>query len=88
MILHTDAFNPSNKRKMTREDYIKNARGQDVAEDILGCFYENICYTPFIHFDEDDFDAGSERLLFLQTLQGRLNARVTAKIRQEPGLSY
>lgn len=33
-------------------------------------------------------NAGSERLLFLQTLQGRLNARVTAKIRQEPGLSY
>jgi Sec7-like guanine-nucleotide exchange factor len=34
-MLHTDAFNKSNKRKMTKADYIKNTRLPGVAPEIL-----------------------------------------------------
>ncbi|KAL4791170.1 hypothetical protein BDV19DRAFT_371098 [Aspergillus venezuelensis] len=53
LILHTDVFNKNNKRKMQKNDYVKNTRGEGVAEDVLECFYENISYTPFIRIDED-----------------------------------
>jgi len=53
VILHTDFFNKNNKRKMQRADYIKNSSCEGVSEDVLGCIYDNIVYTPFIHFDED-----------------------------------
>ncbi|KAF2187495.1 hypothetical protein K469DRAFT_685962 [Zopfia rhizophila CBS 207.26] len=55
VILHTDFFNKNNKRKMQRADYIKNSSCEGVSEDVLGCIYDNIVYTPFIHF-EDDID--------------------------------
>lgn len=51
LILHTDVFNKNNKRKMQKQDYVKNTRGEGIADDILGCIYENICYTPFIHIE-------------------------------------
>ena len=35
IMLHTDAFNKSNKRKMTRAAYVKNARLPGVASDVL-----------------------------------------------------
>jgi len=35
IMLHTDAFNKSNKRKMTKADYIKNTRLPGVAPEIL-----------------------------------------------------
>ena len=34
-MLHTDAFNKSNKRKMTKADYIKNTRLPGVATEVL-----------------------------------------------------
>lgn len=34
-MLHTDAFNKSNKRKMTKADYIKNTRLPGVAPEVL-----------------------------------------------------
>ena len=46
---------------MQKQDYIKNTRGEGIAEDILECFYDNISYTPFIHV-EDDLDHNGERL--------------------------
>lgn len=52
LILHTDVFNKNNKRKMQKPDYVKNTRGEGIAEDILECFYENISYTPFIHIED------------------------------------
>ncbi|OCL07806.1 hypothetical protein AOQ84DRAFT_52404 [Glonium stellatum] len=55
VILHTDFFNKNNKRKMQRPDYIKNSSCEGVSDDALGCIYDNIVYTPFIHF-EDDID--------------------------------
>ncbi|OJJ85074.1 Arf family guanine nucleotide exchange factor SYT1 [Aspergillus glaucus CBS 516.65] len=52
LILHTDVFNRNNKRKMQKPDYVKNTRGEGIADDILECYYENICYTPFIHIED------------------------------------
>ena len=37
---------------MQKPDYVKNTRGEGIAEDILECFYENISYTPFIHVED------------------------------------
>ncbi|PVI06328.1 hypothetical protein DM02DRAFT_679819 [Periconia macrospinosa] len=58
VILHTDFFNKNNKRKMQRVDYIKNSSCEGVSEDVLGCFYDNVVYTPFIHI-EDEVDLKS-----------------------------
>ncbi|KAH6603341.1 hypothetical protein Trco_008116 [Trichoderma cornu-damae] len=60
LILHTDVFNKNNKHKMQKTDYLKNTRGEGIFDEILECFYDNICYTPFIHV-EDDLDINSER---------------------------
>lgn len=35
IMLHTDAFNKSNKRKMTKTDYVKNTKLPGVASDVL-----------------------------------------------------
>jgi len=63
LLLQSDNHNKNNKRKMTKQDYVKNTQNGriSVAEDILECFYDNICYTPFIHF-EDDVAVNSHRL--------------------------
>ncbi|EFQ94185.1 hypothetical protein CFE70_006920 [Pyrenophora teres f. teres 0-1] len=53
IILHTDVFNKNNKRKMQRPDYIKNSSCEGVSPDVLGCFYDNIVYTPFIHIEDE-----------------------------------
>ncbi|KAK7064483.1 Arf guanine nucleotide exchange factor sec74 [Favolaschia claudopus] len=57
IMLHTDAFNKSNKRKMTKADYIKNTRLPGVPPE---CFYDNIVVTPFI-FVEDPLDVNGQR---------------------------
>ncbi|BFZ60430.1 hypothetical protein YB2330_001466 [Saitoella coloradoensis] len=53
MMLHTDAYNKSNKHKMTKMDYVRNTRMDGLPPDVLECFYDNITYTPFIHIDDD-----------------------------------
>ncbi|KAJ7071302.1 hypothetical protein C8F01DRAFT_1109946 [Mycena amicta] len=60
IMLHTDAFNKSNKRKMTKADYIKNTRLPGVPPEVLDCFYDNIVVTPFI-FIEDPLDVDGQR---------------------------
>jgi len=62
LILHTDVFNKNNKHKMQKSDYIRNTKDEGIADEILECFYDNICYTPFIHV-EDDFDINGERIV-------------------------
>ncbi|KDQ06212.1 hypothetical protein BOTBODRAFT_60713 [Botryobasidium botryosum FD-172 SS1] len=57
MMLHTDAFNKSNKNKMTKADYIKNTRLPGIPSEVLDCFFDNITFAPFI-FIEDDLNAG------------------------------
>ncbi|KAH9946772.1 hypothetical protein B0H21DRAFT_382038 [Amylocystis lapponica] len=60
IMLHTDAFNKSNKRKMTKPDYVKNTRLPGVAPEVLDCFYDNIVFAPFI-FIEDPLDVNGQR---------------------------
>lgn len=63
LLLHSDAHNKNNKRKMQKQDYVKNTQQgpAQISSDILDCFYDNVCYTPFIHF-EDDVAINSHRL--------------------------
>jgi hypothetical protein len=58
IMLHTDAFNKSNKSKMTKADYIRNTRIDGVPSEILDCLFDNIVFSPFI-FVEEDMDGGS-----------------------------
>lgn len=60
LILHTDVFNKNNKHKMQRHDYIKNTKGEGIADEVLEVFYDNITYTPFIHV-EDELDIAGDR---------------------------
>lgn len=53
MILHTDAFNKSNRHKMQKADYVRNTQVEGVADDVLECLFDNITYTPFVHMEED-----------------------------------
>ncbi|WVQ63311.1 uncharacterized protein L199_001463 [Kwoniella botswanensis] len=53
MMLHTDAFNKSNKNKMTKVDYVRNTRMEGVSPIVLEAFFDNITYTPFIFIEDD-----------------------------------
>ncbi|PCH33556.1 hypothetical protein WOLCODRAFT_129831 [Wolfiporia cocos MD-104 SS10] len=70
IMLHTDAFNKSNKRKMTKPDYVKNTRLPGVAPEILDCFYDNIVFAPFI-FIEDPVDVNGQRGLVPDAMAAR-----------------
>ncbi|KAI0757099.1 hypothetical protein C8Q80DRAFT_1245438 [Daedaleopsis nitida] len=72
IMLHTDAFNKSNKRKMTKPDYIKNTRLPGVAPEVLDCFYDNIVFAPFI-FIEDPLDVNGQRGLVPETITRRMS---------------
>lgn len=60
LILHTDVFNKNNKHKMQKPDYVKNTKGEGIANEVLEVFYDNITYTPFIHV-EDEIDLTVDR---------------------------
>jgi hypothetical protein len=85
VILHTDVFNKNNKRKMQRADYIKNSSCDGVSEEVLGCFYDNIVYTPFIHIeDEVDLKTNSiKRSRRTAVLKGPMNDPAR-KVAREP----
>ncbi|KAI0778081.1 hypothetical protein BD413DRAFT_608746 [Trametes elegans] len=72
IMLHTDAFNKSNKRKMTKPDYIKNTRLPGVAPEVLDCFYDNIVFAPFI-FIEDPLDVNGQRGLVPDAISRRMS---------------
>lgn len=38
LILHTDVFNKNNRRKMQKQDYVKNTQGEGITNDILEVF--------------------------------------------------
>jgi hypothetical protein len=80
VILHTDVFNKNNKRKMQRGDYIKNSSCEGVSEDVLGCFYDNVVYTPFIHIeDEVDLKTFSKRTKRTAAIMGPMNNEPTVR---------
>ena len=82
LLLHSDTHNKNNKRKMTKFDYFKNTQQgpAQVSADILDCFYDNICYTPFIHFD-DEVAITSHRLSVPRAKKSLLPARSHEKLR-------
>ncbi|QRW05226.1 Sec7 guanine nucleotide exchange factor [Ceratobasidium sp. AG-Ba] len=51
MMLHTDAFNKSNKNKMTKADYVKNRMG-GIPPEVLDCYFDNIVFAPFIFIED------------------------------------
>ena len=83
MMLHTDAFNKNNKRKMQKHDYIKNTSGQQVADEVLGCFYDNICYTPFVHYEEE-VDINGERVLPFKPKKSKLKGAIAETGKMKP----
>ncbi|CCM00934.1 uncharacterized protein FIBRA_02981 [Fibroporia radiculosa] len=70
IMLHTDAFNKSNKRKMTKPDYVKNTRLPGVPPEVLDCFYDNIVFVPFI-FIEDPVDINGQRGIVPEAINTR-----------------
>ena len=82
LLLHSDTHNKNNKRKMTKIDYFKNTQQGpvQVSADILDCFYDNICYTPFIHF-EDEVAINSHRLSAPRPKKSLIRAKSSEKLR-------
>ncbi|RIA90283.1 hypothetical protein C1645_805848 [Glomus cerebriforme] len=66
LMLHTDAFNKNVKRKMSKEDFVKNTRIDGVPSEILEILYDNITFTQFIYAD-DDVDVNGQTILESQT---------------------
>lgn len=75
-MLHTDFFNKNNKHKMQKHDYVKNTSraisNEEISNDILECFYQNITYTPFIRM-EDEFDINGEKIVPHRPKRGLFN---------------
>ena len=61
-MLHTDAFNKSVKKKMTKEEFVRNVKIEGVPEEILEVLYDNITFTQFI-YAEDDTDVNGMTLM-------------------------
>jgi hypothetical protein len=82
LLLHSDAHNKNNKRKMTKHDYVKNTQhgSVQIASDILDCFYDNVCYTPFIHF-EDEVAVESHRLTLPRTKKSLIKTKSMESLR-------
>jgi len=84
-MLHTDAFNKSNKRKMTKADYIKNTRLPGVAPEVLDVrrsdyarqFFADLLLQCFYDnivfapfiFMDDPLDVNGQRRLAANTSQ-------------------
>ena len=81
LLLHSDTHNKNNKRKMSKLDYAKNTQGPvQISADILDCFYDNVCYTPFIHF-EDDVAIHSHRLSAPKSKRSLIKTKSTESLR-------
>ena len=81
LLLHSDTHNKNNKRKMQKHDYVKNIQDQvEVSHDILDCFYDNVSYTPFIHF-EDEVAVNSHRLAVPRARKGLFRSPSSESLR-------
>ncbi|KAJ9614196.1 hypothetical protein H2200_002332 [Cladophialophora chaetospira] len=82
LLLHSDAHNKNNKRKMQKQDYVKNTQhgSVQISSDILDCFYDNVCYTPFIHF-EDEVAVNSHRLSVPKAKRGLIKPKSFENLR-------
>ncbi|CAG8632993.1 2680_t:CDS:10, partial [Dentiscutata erythropus] len=62
LMLHTDAFNKSVKRKMTKDEFVNNTRIDGVPREIFEILYDNITFARFIYAD-DDTDVNGQTML-------------------------
>ncbi|KAF9917935.1 hypothetical protein BX616_010816 [Lobosporangium transversale] len=70
MLLHTDAHNNNVRYKMTKEQYVRQAKSIDgvntIPADILEILYDNITYLKFV-YAEDDMDVDGQRIAEVQS---------------------
>ncbi|KAF9114026.1 hypothetical protein BGX27_000294 [Mortierella sp. AM989] len=69
MLLHTDAHNKNVRYKMTKEQYVRQAKSIDgvntIPADILEVLYDNITFLKFV-YAEDDMDMDGQRISEVQ----------------------
>ncbi|KAF9359972.1 hypothetical protein BGX26_010900 [Mortierella sp. AD094] len=69
MLLHTDAHNKNVRYKMTKEQYVRQAKSIDgvntIPADILEVLYDNITFLKFV-YAEDDMDVDGQRITEVQ----------------------
>ena len=77
IMLHTDAFNKSNKRKMTKADYIKNTRLPGVPPEVLDvslpCFLRS--FADSVDYSASTITSASS-LLFISKIHWTLQDNV------------
>ncbi|KAG0213454.1 hypothetical protein BGX28_004309, partial [Mortierella sp. GBA30] len=73
MLLHTDAHNKNVRFKMSKEQYVRQARSIDgvstIPADILEVLYDNITYLKFV-YAEDELDVDGQRMTEVQSSTG------------------
>ncbi|CAO3567249.1 unnamed protein product [Mortierella alpina] len=73
MLLHTDAHNKNVRFKMSKEQYVKQAKSIDgvntIPADILEVLYDNITYLKFV-YAEDELDVDGQRMTEVQPSSG------------------
>ncbi|KAF9354447.1 hypothetical protein BGX34_011018 [Mortierella sp. NVP85] len=69
MLLHTDAHNRNVRHKMTKEQYVRQAKTIDgvntIPADILEVLYDNITFLKFV-YAEDELDVDGQRIAEVQ----------------------
>ncbi|KAF9927170.1 hypothetical protein FBU30_003450 [Linnemannia zychae] len=73
MLLHTDAHNKNVRYKMSKEQYVRQAKSIDgvntIPADILEVLYDNITYLKFV-YAEDELDVDGQRIAEVQPTTG------------------
>ncbi|KAF9416739.1 hypothetical protein BGZ94_010146 [Podila epigama] len=80
MLLHTDAHNKNVRYKMTKEQYVKQAKSIEgvntVPTDILEILYDNITFLKFV-YAEDELDVDGQRIADVHQSSGWFPRRRT-----------
>ncbi|KAG0254430.1 hypothetical protein BGZ95_006042 [Linnemannia exigua] len=73
MLLHTDAHNKNVRYKMSKDQYVRQAKSIDgvntIPADILEVLYDNITYLKFV-YAEDEMDVDGQRIAEVQPATG------------------
>ncbi|KAF8938900.1 hypothetical protein BGZ47_008376 [Haplosporangium gracile] len=73
MLLHTDAHNKNVRYKMSKDQYVRQAKSIDgvntIPADILEVLYDNITYLKFV-YAEDEMDVDGQRIAEVQPTSG------------------
>ncbi|KAG0254803.1 hypothetical protein BG011_005509 [Mortierella polycephala] len=73
MLLHTDSHNKNVRYKMTKDQYVRQAKTIDgvntIPADILEVLYDNITFLKFV-YAEDELDVDGQRIAEVQPTSG------------------